>query len=469
MMEFDVYLAITALSGLVIVSYVFSLISNRTRIPTVLMLLLLGVGIREVTMVTGNYIDVPLDFIQFFGVLGLILILLEAGLDLSISRAKIPLMGRATGAAVFILTLSIALIAVIIEFTFTQGWLLSFIYAAPLAVISSTIVASSISYLSEDKREFLTYESALSDIFGILLFNILIAGQGFSVGMVAVNIGSIALALLLSLVISVILLFLLARVRLNIKAFLILPVLLLVYAMGQLWQIPTLLTVLIFGLIINNWRQPTLHRLHRWLGLRNVETAAETVKTVTSEAAFLIRTVFFTLFGYTIDVRSLNDLRVIGVGSAIVVAIFIARYVYLRIFLRAHVLPELFFAPRGLVTIVLFYSIPAGLGLDGFDDGVVFYVVMVTTIIMMIGSVFFTPHHATREGEKNGATKPETASSPPRKVKLRTGERAEGSNRADLASPQSVKNRSQVDEFLQQRTNHGGNHPESGDPHEHNR
>src|SRR5690625_3646267 len=77
MLEFDVYLAISALSGLVIVSYLFSLVSAKTRIPTVLMLLLLGVGIRELLMSVGRYVEIPLDFIQFFGVLGLILVLLE--------------------------------------------------------------------------------------------------------------------------------------------------------------------------------------------------------------------------------------------------------------------------------------------------------------------------------------------------------------------------------------------------------
>lgn len=402
MIEFDVYMVITALSGLVIVSYVFSIISARTRIPTVLLLLLTGVAIREIASATGNYLEVPLDFIQFLGVLGLILILLEAGLDLSLSRSKLPLVARATGSAIFVLVLSIVLIAVIVKMAFSQGWLISFVYAAPLAVISSTIVASSISYLSEDKREFLIYESALSDIFGILLFNILIAGNGFTVGAIALNIGSIALALLLSVIVSIVLLFLLARVKFNIKAFLILPVLLLVYSVGHIWQIPTLLTVLIFGLIINNWRQPHLHRLHKWFGLRNVENAAETVKSVTSEAAFLIRTVFFTLFGYTIDVRSLFDMRIIGVGSAIVGAIFVARFIYLQVFLRGHVLPELFFAPRGLVTIVLFYSIPGSMAIGEFDDAIIFFVVLVSTVIMMIGSVFFTPHHATREGEKIG-------------------------------------------------------------------
>lgn len=405
MIEFDVYLAISALSGLIILSYVFSMISARTRIPTPLLLLGLGVGIREVAVATGVHVEIPLDFIQFFGVLGLILILFEAGLDLSLSKEKFPLIGRATSSAAFVLVLSLGLIAAILQFTLSQGWFLSFVYAAPLAVISSTVVASSIAYLSEEKREFLTYESALSDIFGILLFNVLIAGKAFSMETVAINLGSITIALILSVVVSAVLLFLLSRVKLDIKAFLILPVLLLVYALGHIWQIPTLLTVLIFGLIINNWRQPRLNRLHRWLGLRKVENAAETVKSTTQEAAFLIRTVFFTLFGYMIDIRALQDLRTVLVGTAIVAAIFLARYLYLQIFLRAHVIPELFFAPRGLVTIVLFYTIPASMDLPGFDDGVVFVVVVVSTVIMMIGSVFFTPEHATREGENSEAPK----------------------------------------------------------------
>src|SRR5690625_6224835 len=88
MMEFVAYHAISALSGLVIVSYIFTLISAKTRIPTVLMLLLLGVGIREFLVKIDRYVEIPLDFVQFLGVLGLILILLDAGLDLNLSRKK---------------------------------------------------------------------------------------------------------------------------------------------------------------------------------------------------------------------------------------------------------------------------------------------------------------------------------------------------------------------------------------------
>ncbi len=404
MIQFDAYVAVMALSGLIIVSYVFSLVSVRTRIPTVLMLLLLGVGIRELLTALGMYVEIPLDFVQFFGVLGLILVLLEAGLDLNLSREKLPLVRRAIGSAAFVLGLSVVGIALIVRFLLEQSWLVSFVYAVPLAVISSTIVASSIGYLSEAKREFLTYESSVSDIVGILLFNVLVAGQSVSVGMIALNVGSILLSIVISVVVSVLLVFLLAKAKVNIKAFLIFAVLLLIYSLGHLWQLPTLLVVLVFGLILNNWRQRRFRRLHRYLGVGAVERAAETVKSVNTESAFLVRTVFFTLFGYMIDVRVLGDATVLVAGSAIVAAIFGARYLYLRLFIREHVLPELFFAPRGLVTIVLFYSIPAGLTVAEFDDGIVFFVVVATTIIMTIGSIWFTPHEATRvvEEARNG-------------------------------------------------------------------
>src|SRR5690625_1046435 len=134
MIEFDVYLAISALSGLVIVSYIFSLISKRTRIPTVLMLLALGVGIRQIAEQTNNYYEMPLDFVQFFGVLGLILVLLDAGLDLNLSRNKLPLVKRAIGTAAFVLTLSGDSIAAILRFVVTMPWYECYVYYSSLAV-----------------------------------------------------------------------------------------------------------------------------------------------------------------------------------------------------------------------------------------------------------------------------------------------------------------------------------------------
>ncbi len=403
MLGLSVYTIIMILCGLVILSYVFSLISEKTRIPTVLFLLFLGIGIREVLMHYGVYVPLPDQAIEFIGIFGLILILLEAGLDINVSREKLTLIRNAAASSLFVLVLSLSSIAAIVHYALEQSWLVSLVYAVPLSIISSSIVASSIHSLSEVKREFLTYESALSDIIGILLFNYLIADEVFTVHSSFITVAGIVFAVVASVLASILLLLLLTWVKINIKVYLMFASLLLLYGAGHSLHMPSLLVVLVFGLIINNWHK-VHHRLaERFLPNQVVGEAAYSFKALTAESAFLVRTFFFTLFGYTIDVRMLGNHNVILVGTSIVLALFLVRYLYLRLFMTRHVLPELFYAPRGLVTIVLFYRIPQDLQIANFDEGILFYVVMATTILMMVGSIFFTPHEATRKSEEEKA------------------------------------------------------------------
>jgi hypothetical protein len=67
------------------------------------------------------------------------------------------------------------------------------------------------------------------------------------------------------------------------------------------------------------------------------------------------------LFGFSIDLNFISNSEVILVGSLIVLALFLVRFFYLRFFFKAKLFPEVFLIPRGLVTIVLFYKIPANL------------------------------------------------------------------------------------------------------------
>jgi hypothetical protein len=53
------------------------------------------------------------------------------------------------------------------------------------------------------------------------------------------------------------------------------------------------------------------------------------------------------------------------------------------------VIPELYVAPRGLITILLFYSIPPELSLGIISEGVLFFVIMISSIIMMFGLMGF--------------------------------------------------------------------------------
>jgi hypothetical protein len=63
--------------------------------------------------------------------------------------------------------------------------------------------------------------------------------------------------------------------------------------------------------------------------------------------------------------------------------------------------PESFFIPRGLITIVLFYKIPGNLKLSNFNDGILFYIILTTSLIMALGMIFYKkkPDQLVEEGQ----------------------------------------------------------------------
>ena len=85
----------------------------------------------------------------------------------------------------------------------------------------------------------------------------------------------------------------------------------------------------------------------------------------------------------------LNSQEVLLVGSLIVLALFLIRLIYLRYAFHTKVFPEVFFIPRGLITIVLFYKIPTHLKLSTFNDGILFFIILSTGIILSIGMILY--------------------------------------------------------------------------------
>ena len=113
------------------------------------------------------------------------------------------------------------------------------------------------------------------------------------------------------------------------------------------------------------------------------------LKSITAESAFLIRTFFFIIFGFSIELSFLQNTDVLLIGSTIVAALLALRFIYLRIVHKYDLFPELFYIPRGLITVLLFYKIPEWQRIEAFDEGVLFFVILATTFIMMIGSLLY--------------------------------------------------------------------------------
>ena len=152
---------------------------------------------------------------------------------------------------------------------------------------------------------------------------------------------------------SYILIYVFQAIRTEVKLFLLIAILLLLYAIGKLSGLSSLIIILIFGLILNNHKLFVKGKLSSWIKRDRVKEMLEDFHVVTLETAFVVRTFFFVIFGITITLSTLLNLNVALVSILMVLAFYVVRLIFLRIFIGAKLLPELFIAPRGLITILL--------------------------------------------------------------------------------------------------------------------
>lgn len=382
-------LLLIIIASVVVVSYLFSILSNYIKVPSVLLLLASGILLRYIADRQQWQIPLPEQLTEFLGAIGLIMIVLEAGLDLKLSVSKLKLIRNSFFAALFIFILSLAGITVALHYLLNEPFLNCLIYAVPLSIMSSSIVIPSLHHLTEEKKEFLVYEASFSDIIGILFFNYFIAGEILtwsSAGMFFLN---IVFAIVLSVVFSVLLFIILTKAKTTVRFFLVFALLIILYEGGKMFGLPSLIIILMFGLLMNNWQLVKIPWIQQQFPAQKVEETTVLLHSLTAESSFLVRTFFFLLFGFSINVDLIVSSQVVLIGGVIVLVLVLARFLYLRFFLRESVYPEVMFIPRGLITILLFYKIPENLKLDNFNDGILFFVILVTSSIMMFGMIFY--------------------------------------------------------------------------------
>jgi NhaP-type Na+/H+ or K+/H+ antiporter len=379
------YNILIAVSILIILSYLFNLISGKIKVPSVILLLLTGIGLQFLVKETEYTFSETKFPLELLGIIGLIFIVLEGSLDLKITRQKLPLIGKSLVSASLILIATSGLIGLILIEFVELPLSTAFVYAVPLGVISSAIAIPSVTKLSEEKREFIVYESTFSDIIGIMLFNYIIIGNITSGDSIVSFFINFFIMLIVSAISTGLLLFLLNYTRSHIKFYLIFAILILIYSISKMFHLSPLLFILIFGLMLNNANLFIKGHLANYLYLEKLQSTTEELKIITAETAFIVRTFFFVLFGYSINLLLFNDSNVILIGSLITATILLTRFIFLRFISKSNIFPEIFIAPRGLITIVLFYSIPLKFQTEKFNEGILFFVIIASSIMMMLG------------------------------------------------------------------------------------
>lgn len=385
----DVYQILTLMSLLVMLSYFLDLVAHKINIPSVMLLVATGIGIRQICDHFG-YPIVNFDkIIPIIGNIGLILIVFEGALDLEVSRKKIRLTVWAFVSALVILVFTNLVLALIFHIVTIQDFYQCVLNALPFSIISSAIAIPSVMKLQQESKEFIIYESSFSDILGIILFNFFIINKDIQIGSF-VNLGwNLLLLIFLAVVCSFVLTFVLSRLRHKIKFFLIIAILIFVFSLGKMFHLSTLLIILVFGLLLRNLHKFNFGIFNRYLKYDRYDEDFERMHQITYESAFLIKTFFFLIFGYIIDITELFKLEVFINGSLLFIGILFCRFVFLYVFSknRDKIFPEVFISPRGLITVLLYFMIPDELKLPEVNMALLMFVVLSTNVTMILGII----------------------------------------------------------------------------------
>ncbi|MFP5041786.1 hypothetical protein [Parasediminibacterium sp. JCM 36343] len=376
---------IITICGLLLVAYIFDLTAFKTKIPSVILLLVLGWGTRQgADMMVSVKIPNLSFLLPILGTLGLILIVLEGSLELELNKSKLPVLKKSFVVA-FLPMLAISFLTAT-GLHYLQGFPFkdSLENIIPLCVISSAIAIPTARNLSGGNKEFITYESSMSDIIGVLFFNFIALNETISMHSVGHFFVELLSICVVTFAATVGLVFLLNKIDHHIKHIPIVILVILIYALSKIYHLPALVFILFFGLFLSNLDE--IKQLE-WIskkGMKNLKTEVHRFSEIVTEAAFLIRALFFILFGYLIEAKEILDTQTLGFAVGIVVGIFIIRAGVLKL-AKLPVLPLLFIAPRGLITILLFLAIPASQSIAAINRSLVIQVIILTALIMMIG------------------------------------------------------------------------------------
>ena len=375
---------IITLCVLLLLAYIFDISSSKTKIPSVILLLLLGWIVRQITDFFKITLPDLSPILPILGTVGLILIVLEGSLELEFNKSKYLIIQKSFIIALLPLLLLSFGLAYCLHYFGGVSFKIGLANAIPFTVISSAIAIPSARNLKPSNREFITYESSLSDIYGVIFFNFITLNEFIdfqSVGHFLLNIVGI---IVISFISSVALASLLSKIKHHVKFLPIILSIILIYAISKEFHLPALIFILLFGLFLGNLDEFKQIRFIENLKPEVLNKEVHKFKELTTEVTFLIRALFFLLFGYLIQTSELLNQASLMWAGGITLAIFGLRAIHLKI-MKLPIQPLLYIAPRGLISVLLYLSIPAQQMMPLVNKSLILQVIILTAFMMMLG------------------------------------------------------------------------------------
>jgi cell volume regulation protein A len=379
---------------LVFLAHLFSAIFSRTRIPDVILLILIGICVGPV---------LGLATPELFGEVGpvfttvtLIIILFESGVALKLSMLRVAL-GGATILALLSFILTMFFVGGLAFWLTDLGFLQSFILGAIVGSTSEAVVIPLVKQLKvkEETQTLLSVESSINDVLSIVITVALV--QAYAVGKFEIFtvsgdlIASFLVALVLGIIGALIWSVLLNRIHAIKNAMFTTPAFVFViYGLVEMLGFSGPIAALAFGVTIGNIETIRIP-IFKTLTVKEPVGLSETEKVFFSEVAFLLKTFFFIYLGLSLELIST---QLIIVALILTSVAFILRIPAMKTsIMKAMPAKDLsvmaVLVPKGLAALVL-ASIPLQQGVVGGETiknityGVVLFSIVLTSIFVLL-------------------------------------------------------------------------------------
>jgi cell volume regulation protein A len=160
------------------------------------------------------------------------------------------------------------------------------------------------------------------------------------------------------------------------------------------------LLVISFGLALSNNKLVEHTFINKFVDFEKLRTDLYSFRKILGELTFLVRSFFFIIFGYYASLEGIFYPSNLLVALAITVIILLIRWLFVYFVLRIKSPTLVLFAPRGLITILLFISIPAMYMIPEINTEVITLVILMTLMAMMLGNIL-SPGESHTNPEKS--------------------------------------------------------------------
>jgi len=358
---------------------------KKTGIPDVAFLMILGVIIGPILGIIQP--DTVIQIVPYFAALALIIIMFDGGLNLDLKQI-VKTAHFSFTLAILGFILSVIIVTIAVHYVLDWSWLESILLGSIVGGSSSAIVFGLVRNIriSEETRNMLSFESALTDILStiiaFILFGAILAGQ-FDLQVLQETFGrSIVVGLVLGFGVGIPWMYVSTKLGNTQHAYMLtLGILFVLFFLANSLGESGALTALVFGLMLGN-------KTHLAKILKFKLPKIEIDDPTHNQLTFLVRVFFFVFVGLMASIGN-YEYAILGIGITIV--IFLGRIIVSKITLtkKFSLLDRRVtysMIPRGLAAAVL-ATFPLTLGLPNAEvyPQIIFFIILSSVIITTIG------------------------------------------------------------------------------------